>query len=99
MSDKFDETIRLKFQIASLDEHPVFTAHSYCWGSQQDLIGIRLDEQQFLVTRNLEVALRYWRSEHEDLMIWVDAICINQDDMEEKQNQIAMVGKIYASGK
>ncbi|KAF9637203.1 hypothetical protein BFW01_g8099 [Lasiodiplodia theobromae] len=48
-----------------------------------------------LVTRNLSMALRYLRDESEDLLFWIDAICIHQTDEREKESQVFMMTEIY----
>jgi hypothetical protein len=48
------------------------------------------------VTANLEEALQYLRRPEQTRMVWVDAVCINQDDPKEKTIQVNMMGKIYS---
>jgi hypothetical protein len=99
MSGRFEDDIRLELSIANLDETLSFAALSYCWGHPKNLTSVTLNDQEFRVTWNLEVALRNWRSTQEDLIIWADAICINQSDELEKASQVGIMGKIYASGR
>jgi hypothetical protein len=47
------------------------------------------------ITRNSDAVLRRVRLPHEDRYIWMDAICINQSDKEEKQRQIKYMGYVY----
>ncbi|KAK4040174.1 heterokaryon incompatibility protein-domain-containing protein [Parachaetomium inaequale] len=49
------------------------------------------------VTTNLEMALRYLRSEKRVRTVWVDAVCINQADEEEKRAQVQRMDLIYAN--
>lgn len=64
-----------------------YTALSYTWGSVEDKQFISLNGHRFSVTKNLFLALQDLRgSEH--LKIWIDAICINQEDVDERTNQV-----------
>lgn len=47
------------------------------------------------ITKNLEAALRHFRGPTRPKPIWVDAICINQSDDEEKGWQVALMGDVY----
>jgi Heterokaryon incompatibility protein (HET) len=40
--------------------------------------------------------LRRLRFEDKVRVLWIDAICINQDDREEKNQQVPLIGKIYS---
>ncbi len=51
------------------------------------------------VTRNLAVALQYLRYEHEPRVLWIDAICINQQDVPERSAQVQRMGDIYRSAR
>ena len=57
-----------------------YEALSYVWGNPHVTLLIYLDEGQFLVTVNLHAALSHLRGYSFDRTIWVDAICINQEN-------------------
>ncbi|PMD36218.1 HET-domain-containing protein [Hyaloscypha variabilis F] len=78
------------------DIYEHYTALSYVWGDPIYAKTIWLDETAILVTHNLFSALRDLRSDSRPLRIWADAICINQQDDDEKLRQISMMGKIYS---
>src|SRR4051812_36530342 len=48
------------------------------------------------VTRELGLALKYLRRP-QDRILWIDAICINQEDHEERNHQVQMMALIYNS--
>lgn len=39
--------------------------------------------------------LRYMRPTRGLRLVWVDAICINQDDIQERDSQVSIMGQIY----
>lgn len=47
------------------------------------------------VGQNLDVALRHLRLEHKSRLIWIDALCINQSSTDERNRQVALMGKIF----
>jgi hypothetical protein len=51
--------------------------------------------ESFQVTTNLERALRHLRDRASERILWVDAICINQSDWEERLSQVKMMGSVY----
>lgn len=57
---------------------------------------ITVNHQPFRVHRNLYLCLRHLRSTTHPLPLWVDAVCINQQDMEERNGQVAMMSFIYS---
>ena len=48
------------------------------------------------ITDNLAKALRRLRRLNEIRVLWIDALCINQDDMTERSQQVQMMGSIYS---
>ena len=50
----------------------------------------------FHIRNNLAAALKQLRLEHEDVNLWVDALCINQADDEEKNLQVPLMHQIYS---
>jgi hypothetical protein len=84
---------RLSDYNTDLIEH--YVALSYVWGSLEDPQTIILNGRLFKVTRNLSNALHGLREPHRVVPLWIDAICINQDDILERNQQIQMMGDIY----
>lgn len=80
---------------ASLNEHPKYEALSYVWGDPSSTLEIELNGQPFRVTENLEAALRRLRLAGKHRILWVDAICINQNDIPERNRQVAQMRDIY----
>ncbi|KAK6814106.1 hypothetical protein RU639_010147 [Aspergillus parasiticus] len=78
----------------------LYEALSYVWANDEDNVTksrrIELNDHIFYVTPNLHAALVNLRNHHLDRVLWVDAICINQEDITEKSKQISLMRKIYA---
>ncbi len=74
---------------------PPYEALSYTWGDASQTTIIGLSGCPFPATVNLDVALRYLRSTSEPRVLWVDAVCINQGDLEEQAAQVKMMWEIY----
>lgn len=74
-----------------------FEALSYVWGSSIDSVNIEVEGESCPLTKNLEAALRHLRSENNIRSLWVDAICINQNDNDERKQQVAIMDIIYYS--
>ncbi|KAB8267889.1 heterokaryon incompatibility protein-domain-containing protein [Aspergillus minisclerotigenes] len=83
-------------QILAFEEEPDGRALSYVWGRSKHSQPIYLNGSPVYITRHLRRALRQLRSDSEAVCLWVDAVCINQSDDEEKTEQVKMMGKIYA---
>lgn len=69
---------------------------SYVWGDVKVTEPIIVNDQVLHITRNLVRCLRHLRHQNKGLVLWVDAVCINQGDLEEKSTQVAMMGEIYS---
>lgn len=87
-----------------LDDNPNFVALSYVWGDPTITEAISLDNQPFQVTKNLAAALKHirgnWKSERfpdRVQSLWVDAVCINQQDFDERTQQVQLMSRIYKS--
>jgi Heterokaryon incompatibility protein (HET) len=86
-----------------------YDALSYTWGKLDKKGEIILEGHRFPVTQNLETALRQirrWRRlkgmtkyAQGESYWWVDAVCINQSDVEERNRQVGIMRQIYKSAK
>jgi len=81
----------------SLNKAPCFTALSYPWGDPQPQKAIRCSGLQAEIGPSLHLALQDLRKPAGDIFVWADALCINQDDIAERTQQVKMMGKIYAA--
>ncbi|KAI8691839.1 HET domain-containing protein [Fusarium sp. Ph1] len=85
----------------SLNDNPKYFALSYVWGEKKDLDKIILQGQDVKVTPNLASALSRIRSGNLGRAstpikyLWVDAICINQEDNEERSKQVQFMHHIF----
>ncbi|KAF1999324.1 HET-domain-containing protein [Amniculicola lignicola CBS 123094] len=93
--------IECKLHVTSLDSDTFleYTALSYVWGDPEHTTQIEVDGIHRQVTINLESALRHIRKHNEGVLLWADAICINQDDLEEREGQVAMMGSVFSTAR
>ncbi|KAK4212605.1 heterokaryon incompatibility protein-domain-containing protein [Rhypophila decipiens] len=80
----------------SADAIPQYEALSYVWGDLTEQKEMLLDGQPKEITTNLWTALKYLRQPDVCRTLWIDAVCINQSDMQERNNQVAQMGRIYS---
>ena len=81
--------------VVSLHTNPEYAAVSYCWGSPTSTCRITCNGFSLAVSENLGLALSSIRS-LSSFPLWVDQICINQDDLRERSTQVAFMKKIYS---
>lgn len=80
----------------------LYEALSYVWGDAADpqRIWVKNAEDEhyrtFSVTQNLYAALRRLRDADLPRTVWIDAVCINQADLEERASQVQIMARIYA---
>ncbi|KAI1263202.1 heterokaryon incompatibility protein-domain-containing protein [Xylariaceae sp. FL1019] len=78
------------------DQAPSYYAVSYTWGDLKDTVSLQINGQERHVSRNCCYTLQQV-SAHcgAKQYIWVDAICIAQEDLTEKGHQIAIMGDVF----
>lgn len=89
--------VHCEWSVISVDDPEPYFALSYVWGDpnirEHDLV---CNGRLMKITYNLWVALKAVWSQFPTRRLWVDAICINQDDISERNQQVAMMGDIYS---
>lgn len=111
------DEIKINLFHAFLDDRPSYKALSYTWDApfEEDLDelpawnnpketrSISINDHEFPVRRNLEAAIRHFRSQtnaHEnDSSFWIDAICIDQSNIAERSHQVRRMKEIYNTAK
>ena len=87
---------RTTFVVSCVTGQPVwYTALSYVWGDSAFVMPMVCNGAPFRTTVNLDTALRHLRHTGKSIMLWVDQICINQKDLQEKTQQVLLMSKIY----
>ncbi|KAL6902627.1 heterokaryon incompatibility domain-containing protein [Trichoderma evansii] len=79
------------------NENPSFQALSYTWGNNSAARNIIINGIKLPVADNLYSFLQHRCEASQCIDLWVDAICINQNDLLEKNHQIPMMSMIYAT--
>lgn len=99
-SQKYDAELRGSLRTRTLLHNGIpeterFEALSYTWGSKMSPGRIFINGVSSPLSANLESFLRSRRRASETVTLWVEAICINQNDDDEKGSQIPLIGNIY----
>lgn len=89
-----DSPLHLELTTWSLSGFPQYKAISYTWGPIE-MRTVHVNGHPFEVRTNCYYTLSQVRARHPESFIWVDSICINQLDVEEKSYQVAMMKDIY----
>lgn len=76
-----------------------YIALSYTWGVELATTPILINGVETWVTLNLEAALRHIRKSSCAVILWVDALCIDQKNNREKSHQVQMMREIYSGAK
>lgn len=90
-----DSEIQCSLSSFSLDHCPRYTALSYRWGEDKPSNQIFLGGKAMLVQSNLHDYLKLMKVETQEGWIFIDFLCINQQDIAERSRQVALMGQIY----
>lgn len=74
---------------------PKYEALSYVWGSPKGDRPILCESKEIFITENCEAALRQLRHQYRRRLLWIDAICIDQSHVPERNQQVEMMRFIY----
>ena len=95
---KDDDPIRAELRLARLNStsSPRYETISYCWGDPRKTAPIRLNNRKVAVPASSAAAIRAVRLPDLTRIVWIDALCINQEDFNERSVQVAMMADIYS---
>ncbi|ETS86089.1 hypothetical protein PFICI_04114 [Pestalotiopsis fici W106-1] len=97
------DPVKVRLLDCLLSDHPNYEAVSYAWGDLSltaDILvshdGDEAHYQPVPATTNCQAALKGLRYSDRERLLWIDAICINQGSVKERNHQVQMMSKIYA---
>jgi hypothetical protein len=105
LSSDLASPIQFTLSEESMEEsNKKYAAISYVWGNTQYKREITVNDRPAFVTHNLHSALCHLRGISgllanilRPLPLWIDALCINQQDPNEKQHQVGYMRDIFAN--
>ena len=92
-------SVKCELTVASLDLPPEYVVLSYRWGDATQNTWITYNGQRLDVTSNLINALRAFRQRDKAVTFSIDQICINQENVPERSNQVRLMRDIYTRAK
>ena len=90
-----DEDPECEVSVRLIDERP-YMAISYVWGDPDDFCHVFLNGYRVKVTRSAHTVLKHIRRHGMVCTWWIDALCINQADTQERNNQVRLMKDIYS---
>ncbi|KAI0863795.1 heterokaryon incompatibility protein-domain-containing protein [Xylaria cubensis] len=99
-SNKWSDTIHCQLIVTELTDIESYDALSYVWGDPNVREHILVcNGHSVKITANLWSALQDIGTKWPEKRLWVDAICINQENTPERNHQVGMMGDIYSTAK
>jgi hypothetical protein len=91
------ERIEISLINSTLKDPPEFDALSYVWGGEGKPNAIYIEGKKLPVTASLHGALLRFRNATTSRTLWIDAICIDQSNIPERNRQVRIMRTIYQS--
>ncbi|TVY17603.1 Heterokaryon incompatibility protein 6, OR allele [Lachnellula arida] len=106
-SSELSAPLICSLRIVPLDEVGKFVAFSYVWGQEPSTETIIINGSQHQIRPNLAAGLRRFRANYyqslsrkhrnpRPISVWADAICIDQDSIEERNHQVPLMRFIFS---
>jgi hypothetical protein len=95
-ADPHDAPLRAELDEVHLNQEPSYAALSYVWGNSDPENDLHIGGSLLRIRKNLFQAIRRLRIQG-TMCIWIDAVCINQGDNQERASQVMLMRQIYES--
>ncbi|KAK2814133.1 hypothetical protein FQN50_000537 [Emmonsiellopsis sp. PD_5] len=96
---KNGDPLRLELHHTTLNTAPPYEALSYEWARNTGLKAVTCGSQEFHLSSNLRAALGRLRDASQTRLVWVDAICIDQHNPQERSQQVSLMREIYRNAR
>ena len=91
-----EDRVEVSLEEVDLGSSPSYEALSYAWGDPSQKVALQCHGKDLYVTPNCESALRHLRKDSSVRTLWVDAICIDQSSIDDRNQQVRIMGDIYS---
>jgi hypothetical protein len=91
----FTDQVSCTLTIVPIHQCAEYEALSYCWGDPNITEPIIVSGHTLNLTTNLASAIRHLRRTDQPRLMWIDAVCINQADTNERNHQVRQMRQIY----
>lgn len=82
-----------------LSDSPLYTAVSWMWGPREDLFDLVIDGRMLPVQANLRRIIHDLQDDLQARNLWIDAICINQTSVWERNHQVSLRSHLFNKSK
>jgi hypothetical protein len=90
-------TIRCEVLVCDIDSiSGCYMAISYTWGDSTPTHQLLIENATIAITKNVHDIISHLQSNKPGTLFWIDALCINQQDLAEKSHQVPLMGEIYS---
>lgn len=96
---EFEDPIRCSLEVVHLGDEYSYSAVSHVWGRSEPEVAIDINDSTVLIRRPLYLCLKRLRDPSESRCLWVDSLSIDQDDIDERSRQVALMGRIYSQAR
>jgi hypothetical protein len=87
--------LRCDLKTVRFEQGHSFQALSYAWGDAKPTVQLAIGDDAVSISETLEEALKAVRHPKDPICLWVDAICINQQNVEERNHQVRLMRQIF----
>ncbi|RYN45573.1 hypothetical protein AA0114_g8981 [Alternaria tenuissima] len=96
---EYDDPLSMRLLPKKSNEDIEYEALSYAWGTTDSPSEALLDGTPTSMRISLDLGLRRLRYAEKSRILWVDALCINQNDIQERSHQVQQMATIYSSAR
>lgn len=90
-----DDVLAFEISTFALNDAPTYNAISYTWGDNTQEYTVKINEQDFHINHNCFYALWQACRHYFTTFIWIDSLCIDQNNSAEKSAQVWIMSNIY----
>lgn len=90
-----DDIIRCSLTVWPLEKAPPYHAISYTWGDPSPNYEVEIAGRTLWIPENTAEALGVLAYHQKSRYYWIDAVCIAQGSISEKNGQVAIMGEVF----